>query len=983
MRRLITILFLVSQISIQVCIAQKTMKFEHFSVRDGLSDEIVTSIIQDQQGFIWFGTYKGLNRFDGQKTKQYQYNPDNPNSIHANMVSCLFEDHLGYIWIGSFSNGISKYDPSTGNFIDFDSGLADSTTLTDHSIRVIFEDQDQELWIGTEFGLSRYDNVRDLAQQYICDSTNCSGTINGKTVYDVISDKNGNIWIATENKQLCLLNKSTGLFEYVTYTDLELPNKDDHVLKNLHFQNDSILWVASNHGGLSKLNIHSRKYKSYPPTGDETGPSSQQIRDIINVGNTLWLATDGAGLDVFDPQTEQFLNFRNQKIDQYSLSSNVLWDFYVDHQDIVWIATYQGGVNKYDPGSNLFELIENNPIQSESIPNNPILSIFESNDNTIWVGTDWGGLCKISTNGSIKTYNTLNSDLKTDVIKSIGQTKNGYLLLGSYNDGLTCFDPIKETFLQFKRNKNQFSGLTSNHVWAIYNDSEDRIWLGTLGGGIVEFNESKRLFQPIDYKYETGGQLHIYHVFEDGKSNLWFSTDDGIILYQRISDEWQHFKLDSLIPESNHEINQVKSVFEDDYRNLWIATASGLVKYDQKDETFHLIASNHELPELPLLQVSDGGYGNLMLVTKTYITIYDPIKEKCTSYRVSDNNFQYNTITHTNQGKTLIGGTKGITAFNPSDIRPNKHLPEVYLTNIQIFNKPVDLKQSIEQTTHLDLQFDQNTLTFEFAALNFSESNRNLYSYQLMGFDEDWSSPVTESIATYTNLDPGDYQFKVKASNNHNLWNEEGATLAITINPPYYATWWFRSVASLVVGAVLLIIIRLRLQQIKRRYEYERISKEREVIAIRNDQLKEQLVSTKNELNNITMSYIHKNQKLQQVRSTIFDSASKINGQEKRLLNRIIKDIDREMQDHDYWDKFEHQFNLSHDNFLDRFKQKYPDLSKRELRVCAYLRMGLDNQEIATLMNVTIRTVETSRYRIRKKINMEERQSFTKMILRF
>ncbi len=983
-KHLLLVLILVSG---SIAFSQESLKFEHLSIRDGLSDNIVTDIIQDQYGFLWFGTYKGLNRFDGYEFKQFQFSEEDSTSIQANMISCLYEDRDGYIWVGSFSNGLGRYNPWLGHFDWFDEGSGEQSVLTNHSIRVMYEDENRHLWIGTEYGLSVLDSSRNLIRKFVCTTGNCTEGLNGKTIYDMVEDRQGRIWFATENNQLSVYDKITGSFTYVTYTDLELPDKDHHVLKNLYIHNDSVIWVGSNHGGLSKLVMHSGEYKSYSFDGTNKGPSSHQIRDILSFDGKLWLATDGAGLDLFDPVTETFSNYQKSQLDPYSISSNVLWKMYKDQQGIIWIATYQGGISKFDFRNNIFQLITNDPTSSNTIPNNPVLSLLEDKNQNLWIGTDWGGLHSRDHKGNYQMMNEENVGLELKVIKSIEASPDGKILLGSYNEGLSILDPFTKTTKKYKREKDLYPNLASNHIWDIYVDSKGLVWLGTLGGGIIRFMPETETFENIPYEYSTGGQLHIYHILEDAKSNLWFSTDDGIIKLNRRLEQWEYYQLDDFIPGTNHEVNQVKSVYEDQYHVIWMATSAGLVKYDQKSEDFTLLNESINLPELPLMYVTDDTYGNLLLISRTFITHFDPVKETTTAFRVNDNVLNYNAMVKRKNGDVVVGGVQGITVFSARSLRQNDHIPRVHLTDIQLFNRSDQSSQSfskpIEQTASINLNYDQNVITISFTALNYTESDRNQYAYQMEGFDENWNYLSTRKSVTYTNLDPGTYTFKVKASNNHGIWNESGASIQINIKPPYWSTWWFKVGNVTIIVIIAILIIRFRFNQLKAKLAYEQLKNNQDVISLKNEQLEQQLQSTRSELNNITMSYIHKNQKLQQIRTKIDESAQQINGQEKRLLTKVVKDIDKEMRDEDYWDKFEYQFNQSHDNFLERFKKQYPDLSKRELRVCAYLRMGLDNQEIATLMNVTVRTIETSRYRIRKKIQLEERQSFTKMILRF
>ena len=974
--------------TVQGQISNSRIKFEQLSVRDGLPDNTISCILQDQKGFMWFGTYKGVARFDGYDFEIFQYDESNPNSLQGNLVSAMEQDHLGRIWIGSSSNGLSIYTPETGMFSRLSDGVADSLVIAHYSIRSIFEDSRQYMWVGTEDGLSVVSPDGKWHQKYYFREGD-EQTVNGRVIYDIAESKDGRIWLATENNQLSVYDPRTSTFDQVTYTDLSLADKDDNVLKNLHFHNDTTLFVASINGGLSRLNLKTLTYKTYRSGSGINGPSTMQIRDILTVDTLLWLATDGSGIDLFNPGTEVFSNANKSTQDLTSLSSNAIWTLSRDLQGIIWIGTYDGGVNKYDPQHNMFQLIENNPCDDTSIPNQPVLSLYEDDQEQLWIGTDWGGLVLKARAGQTLRFDHRNG-LSTDVVKTIYTDRLGNLLIGTYNQGLTRYRAETGHFEHFKREKEHHAALPSNNIWSIFTDSRGLTWLGTLGGGISIFDPVKRDFHLPDLSYLNGGQFHVYHIMEDSQSNLWFSTDGGLLYYQRRLDEWTSIIPSDKLASSNHLLNQTKGTIEDKFRNIWIASASGLIRYIPEKNEFILFGREAGFPELPLLGFQTDDFGNLLVVSKTHLSQFDLSTHAIISYEIPDNLFNHNALLKSSNGQVYVGGTQGITSFDPALLRKNTYIPPVYITDFQVFNKSQKplikgtvIDSTIENTTLIEIAHEQSVINFEYTALNYIASSRNEFAYWLEGFDDGWQYVGGRRLATYTNLDPGKYTFHVKASNNHGVWNDTGASVQLIVHPPFWKTRWFQVVLIVVGSGLIYWIQRIRITQLRKAYEFERLSSEQEMIRIRNQNLSQELESTKSEMNAVTMSYLHKNQKLQQIREKARATASRISTQDVGLVNKLVKEIDQQLQDEDYWDQFEHQFNKSHDNFLTRFKNAYPDLSKRELRMCAYLRMGLDNHEISILMNVTVRTVEQSRYRIRKKVNLEKRQSFTKMVLRF
>lgn len=973
-------------------VSQNALRFEHLGVRDGLPDNAVTCTIQDQMGFMWFGTYKGVCRFDGYEFQSFQYDESNPNSLQGNLISCMAQDHTGIIWFGSSSNGVSLYDPLSQKFTSLSNGTSDSAMIADYSIRVIFEDSEHYVWVGTEYGLSVISPDRKTFKKYYCLSTPCNETINNNRIYDIAEDSKGQIWLATGDRELLLYNKQLDEFREINYTDLALDQEDDSVLKNILFQNDSTLWVASLNGGLARLNTNTLAHKTFLPSPKENSISSMQIRDMVIVDNALWLATDGSGIDIMDLESEKVINYQKSISAPNSLSSNAIWQIFPDRQGILWISTFRGGVNKFDPQKNYFKSIRHSPDNPSSIPDEPILSLANTPEGMTWVGTDWGGLHLMKDGQVVKSIYSDSSlmGLSTNVVKSLEYDASNRLLIGTYNFGLTVYDEKLGHFNHFKREKMKFPNLASNHIWDIYKDSRDLIWLGTLGGGMVQFHPKDFNFTKPAIHYPDGGQLHVYHIFEDSQSNLWCNTDGGLLYYHRRTNEWSVKILSELLNSTNHTWNQTRAVIEDDKRHVWIACAAGLIEYIPEEDQYITRIKDDGLPELPLINLKLDEYGNLIIVSKTHISQFDLAKQTFTNYQIEDNSFNYNAMLQQPNGLFWIGGVNGITYFDPALLRKNEFTPPVYITGFSVFNieqspnseKPI-LTQSIETTEKIVLRHNQSVINFRYTALNYSETSNNQFAYLLEGFDDEWQMVSNRRLATYTNLDPGEYTFRVKAANNHGLWNHHGTSVKLVILPPFWATWWFRGITILAVICLLYLLQKERMARIRRKYEYRQMENEQALAKANSQNLKMELESTKNELNNLTMSYLHHNQKMQHVRSKITEAARHLAGPDIKWTDRIVREIDKEIADHDYWDKFEVQFNKSHDNFLERFKQTFPDLSKRELRICAYLRMGLSNHDIAVLMNVTLRTVEQSRYRIRKKINLEERQSFTKMILRF
>ncbi|AZQ62718.1 hypothetical protein EI427_10855 [Flammeovirga pectinis] len=967
------------------------LQFDHLTEEDGLTYATVTSVIQDDKGFMWFASFKGVSRYDGYEMKTYYYEKGTNRGPNDNRISSLLQDKKGNIWMGLLNNGLSIFHPETDTFEHFFGGKEDEFIVPSSSVTKIFQDSQNDIWIGSNFGLSIVSEDRSKVRKYYPEEGN-KNTVNGKVISDIVEDKWNRVWLATTNRKLCVYNKNNATFSEVEYTKEALSNFEDNEHKKLLIYNDTLLFIGSDNGGISEYNLLTGEFNTYLKSGDNKGPSSNSIKDFVQVENEIWIGTDGAGLDVFNVESKRFTNYTNSLLDAKSISSDVIWTLYKDKQENIWLGTYLNGVDKYDSNKNAFRQVSSNPYKPKSIPNKPVLAIFEDNEKRTWVGSDWGGLhLRENNEKEYIHYSKTGKVVPTfdnDVVKCISQDRTGNLLVGTYLKGLRIYDFKKQKYFNIRKTENN-NLIPNNNVWTMLTDSKGVTWLGFLGGGIATYNPETKTCHNVSIDIKNRGQFYVFNIYEDRNNNIWASTDGGILMYDRRKDKWHTDLLSDLIKQ-DHNFNYVKSVCEDNYRHIWIATGAGLVKYQPESKEFFVFNLKNDIPELPILNLIKDNQGDLVITSKKYISKFDVETNSVMSFHTDGNSYNHSAIYKNQKGEIEVGGIRGITIFNPNDLKKNIVPPAIYITGLEVFNKlqsPTDsnsvLRKEVWATDEIELAYDQSVVNFNFSAINYTETDRNKYAYMLEGFDTDWIYEDKRRSATYTNLDPGNYKFHVKASNNHGVWNNEGASVKVVVSSPFWETVWFKVLLFLIFITALYFLQKVRISLLKRRYALEVIKSEREKMKVRNENLVKELDLTKDELASITMNHLHKNQSLQQVTQKLEEVSQGVGSNEQRKIRGIIKDLNKENDDHDYWDKFEHQFNKSHNNFLEKLKDTYPDLSKRELRLCAYLKMDLGNQEIATLMNVSLRTLETSRYRIRKKVGLENRKSLTKMITRF
>ncbi|WP_169664374.1 two-component regulator propeller domain-containing protein [Flammeovirga yaeyamensis] len=986
----LTVLILINSISF----AQHTqrLQFEHIGKKSKLSTASVTSILQDSKGFVWFGTHSGLFRFDGYDVKLFERQTDKSLGPSENMITSMYEDHSGKIWIGLLNNGLSIYDPETNTFSHLAGGSEEQNIPNSSSVFKIMEDKQNQIWIGTDNGFSILNEDRSDYQKVFPEKYNNTDHHDGN-IFDIVEDEWNRVWMATGNRTLTVFNKINKKYQQIEYTDLNLSNFEDNDKKNLCIFQDTLLYIGSNNGGLSEYNLLTGKYTTYLAGNGNKGPSSNNIRDIIQVDNELWVATDGKGLNIFDVKNKTFKAYTQDSNLEESLNSDVLWSLYRDRQKNVWLGTYLEGVEKYDSQKNFFRRVSANTCNPQSLPNKPILSIYKDTKGRKWVGTDWGGLHQMTENEDVFIHydekgNEIFDSESQEVCKSIAEDKYGNLLIGTYSQGLNVFD-IQNNKVRNIKNNEKKSQLPINHVWSILTDQSKNTWIATLGGGIAKYDPDKYQIESIPLKYHQSAQKHIYNIFEDSKRNIWFCTDGGVVVYNSVNDTWDYTLMEDLIAE-NRGFSYVRAVVEDNFRRIWIATTGGLLMYKPETKSFRVFDSKDNIPELPLLDLTIDSRGNLIFISKKYISKMFLDTFKVVSNYVDNNSFNYGAIIHIDKDEIGIGGTKGITYFNPDNLKENEDVPPVYITDIEVLDNEASSNnknklhiESISKKKSIVLDKDQSTINIKFSCINYSETERNKYTYKLEGLDKDWSPVSDARVATYSNLPPGEYTFKVKAANNHNVWNKEGAEVELIVKAPYWQTVWFKMVLFLLSLVFLYFLQKNRASYIRKQYIVDKMKAEREKVEVQNQQLELELKKTKSELENITLNHLHKNQSIQQLQTRLVEISSDMSTTDRRKVKTLVKELNKDSENQEYWDTFEHQFNKSHDNFLERMQEEFPELSKRELRICAYLRMDLANQEIATLMNVSVRTLETARYRIRKKMGIQNRKSLTKIISRY
>jgi DNA-binding response OmpR family regulator/signal transduction histidine kinase/ligand-binding sensor domain-containing protein/class 3 adenylate cyclase len=806
------------------------IKFKHLSIEDGLSQNTVYAILQDSMGFLWFGTQDGLNKYDGYRFTVYRHKPQNSQGLSHNEVFALLEDSRGVLWIGT-GNGLNQYDRQQDKFIHYFHDPKNPNSLSHNHVWSIYEDNTGLLWIGTSGGgLNKFDPQTGQFTHYQHDPQN-PYSLNHDTVWPLYQDKTGMLWIGTDGGGLNKFDPKSGKFTHY----LPNPQKPDDLsnfLTSIYEDQTGTLWIGS-FGGLHQFDRQSESFSHY--FSEPKNPHSLSYRAVWAItedgmGN-LWVGTDGGGLNQFDRQTGHFLHHQHKPLYPTSLNNDHIFSLYQDRAGTVWVGTNGGGLNQFNRAQEKFNHYFPVPNNPNTLNNKDVFAIYEDREGILWVGTETGGLNKFERQRQ-KVTHYLNdpenpNSLSHNEVQTIYEDSNGILWIGTYGGGLNRFNRQHNNFVSYKNNPDNPNSLSDNYVMSIHEDKKGNLWIGTRGGlnqydrqldkFVVRYYHSPQ--NPYSLSYEE-----VSVIYEDCTGVLWIGTPGGGL--NKIDPQTETGLPGSLVRYQHDTQNptslsndEILSIHEDATATLWIGTSGGgLNQFNRETQTFTHYKEEDGLANDTVYGILEDEPGYLWLSTNKGLSKFNPKTKTFRNYDVSDglqsNEFNANACHKSRRGELFFGGINGFNAFYPLKVKDNPYIPPIAITGFKIFNQPVSfgenspLQQPISETHAITLAYHQSFFAFEFAALNFLQPEKNQYAYKLEGFDQDWNEMGTQRNTNYTYMPHGTYQFRVKGSNNDNVWNEEGTAIQITILPPLWKTWWAYTLYVLTILAIIVSYIR-------------------------------------------------------------------------------------------------------------------------------------------------------------------------------
>jgi len=791
-------------------------------------------------------------------------------------VKSIYRDSYGYMWFGTGNDGLNKHNGRDFTIYKHKPGN-DTSSLSNNLIQIIKEDKKQNLWVGTAYGINKYNRDLDRFEPYYPFYQSYYRYVNGFsegndgkffliTLHDIIllDTKNDTIsFIIKESQKLpytfvekgiikCsnnkfLLGTTNGLFllDVTNKNDIMPVIKDIHV-RAMYMDSKENIWIGTVKNGLFRITYKGKgstemSIKNFVNDNDNKYSLSAGEITALNEDNNgfLWIGTGNDGLNLLKLETLNtrqpiFYHYKSDPYNESTLTSNSITIIYKDFEETMWVGTFNGGINYYNEILFKFDLVKKNSNTSNSLNSNKVNTFYEEGEN-LWIGTE-NGLNIYNRKNNEWHHFTHNkkdkSSISSNAVWAIFRDSRKNIWIGTWAGGLNLFRDKNKTFTHYLHNKEDKSSISSNNIFDIAEDKSGVLWIPTMGGGLDRFDYKTKTFKA--YKNDIDDTTSILNdwvrevlISRDGE--IWVVTCSGLDLFDKEKENFRHFRHLDEKPKSLSS-NDVVTAFEDSKKNIWVGTETGLNLLNRDSSNFVLYSEKDGLPNNVIRGILEDNHGNLWIITNKGLSkfvnaINRPENPEFINYTREDglqgNSFNSRSCFKDKNAKLYFGGNNGFNVFYPDSIKENTNKPGIVFTDFLIFNKPVEigkedspLEKHISVTKQIVLSYKHSVISIKYAALNFLAPEKNRYAYMLEGFDKDWNYVGNKREATYTNLNPGMYTFRAKGSNNDGIWNEKGTSLTIIITPPFWQTIWFRLLMLLIILLVIYSVYSIRVKNI-------------------------------------------------------------------------------------------------------------------------------------------------------------------------
>ncbi|MBK9331150.1 MAG: hypothetical protein IPM96_01805 [Ignavibacteria bacterium] len=806
--KIISVLLFVSMNSGFIQSEEYSTKTERVSDKLGVSVNLVYRMYQDSKGFMWFGTMFGLIRYDGVNYITYRHDPSDTNSLSNDDIISFLEDREGYLWFGTYNGGLNRYDRNTGVFTRYIHDNKNPGSVSGNVIWSMVQDKEGTIWIATEDGgLCRFDN--GIFKTYKHDPSNVK-SISSDQVRTLSVDNQGNIWAGTSGSGLNVFDKSTEEFKVYKSDKENKSSISGNFIHSMICDSYGDIWIGTGAAGLNKFEKNTGTFIRYLHDKTDSGSiSDNSVLSITEEYPGVLAVGTGNGLNRFSVRDGKFskINITDDPVRK----REVIMSICKDKSGVLWVSNYQEGLYKLSQSKDIFK---------NYLENYNVLSLHQDHVGNYWIGTQ-NGLYRSDTNFKILEsyfHDPNNSgSISSNYVRSIAKDSYGDIWIGT-NNGLNKFDISKNSFVKFFNEPDNANSLSANNINNLYTDRSGILWIGTPFGVneyIPSENKFKRYLHSDSIK-ESLSENTILSIYEDRSASMWFGTFAGLNKLNRVSGNFIHYRHD---PSNVNSLsnNYVYSFCEDEAGNFWIGTGGGLNKFNPSSGTFTYFNEKNGLENSVIAGIISDRFGNLWLSTMKGLSRFSPNQKEVRNFDVTDglsnNMFNFSSGMASSDGEIFFGGVNGLCSVNPAEVKNSGYIPDIIFTGLTRYNDNIKFTDYISSENEISLSHKDAVINIGFSSSDFSAPDKILFSYLLEGFDFDWTPYSSLRNAVYTNLDPGNYTFKVKGTNADGVINESVAEIKISISPPYWKTWWFYTIVFSVLIASLILIHNLRVRR--------------------------------------------------------------------------------------------------------------------------------------------------------------------------
>lgn len=853
----------------------------------------IETITQDKIGFLWFGSGNGLLRYDGHDIKIFRHEINNPKSLKNNRIRSIFSDSEGNLWATTQGGGLSLFVPETESFINFAPEESPNADVESNNLDFwsISEGKNHNLWLSSFSGggFYRFNKKTKVFTKYV---TPMAGVKHYSETSTVIQTNDFNLWVGTDESGIAVLDTLGNTINRFTYNPTDSHSLLSNSIKTLFEDSKGRVWVGTRGGGLL---LYVKENQSFIRPNALKQSTVAVFNDIFNIiedeASNLWIATDN-GLVIYNPNQDKILkHFFHEPFNEKSLATDRVRSIYKDISGIIWVGNDGGGVHQLIKKKKFYH-VSVDPKNPQKLNTNIIRSFLQVNETTLWVGTQGGGINEFDlTTGKVKQVYQLDfsnpfSISENEVTTMLKDPKGG-IWLGTWGGGLNYYNLDTKRFFAYRYDQNNPFSLSDDRVQSIYIDKSGTFWVGTENGLNIFYPETGK-FQRIQHNPDntnslSGNSIQSLAFIEDANNQYWIGTWQGLNLYDRKTNSFTRFQHENDNPKSITS-DHIISLYDDGKGSLWIGTFSGgLNRLDKKTMEFEVFSESDGLPNNVVFGILPGIGNSLWLSTNNGLSLFDISTKQFKNFSYDDglqgNEFWWGAAYKAPDGRLFFGGTNGFTMFYPSDITVSNYIPPIIISSFTVFDTPY----SIFGKYQIELDYESNYLTISFAALDYTNTQKNQYAYQMEGVDKSWIYSGNRNLVSYAFLNHGEYTFKVIGSNSNGVWNRTGASIKITIHPPFWKETWFLTGILLLIMGFIAGIFRFRTNQIKKQNKkLEALVNERTYeLALR----QAEVLKRNNDLRKQAEQLQHQNEEIERQRDTILENSKQLESINEELLD--------------------------------------------------------------------------------------------------